>query len=483
MRKMTQFLLVLLMAQGISAQDASWMYATTTTENAQKIKEIRPNEIQIIETKGNHAAVYFSAAASAEIKGLTKSHGPGFIFQSNQTSAIESLNAEVTFGSQVLDFTISEEAYVLQCINDVNVDNIATTILELEAYGTRFHNQPTGIQAALDIKEKWEDMVIAADRSDISVSFYDHSQTQQKSVIVSIPGAEFPDEIVVIGGHLDSGDYWSPYNAPGADDNASGIATLTETLRVLLANDFRPKRTVQIMGYAAEEIGLIGSAEIAHNYKNNNKNVLAVAQFDMTNYHGSTYDIGFVSDPQYTSNDLNLYLIELLEHYNHNGTHALTYGITYCEYACSDHVSWNANGYHASFPMEAEMDETNPYIHSPQDTFAMMNNDASHSAKFVKLALEFVIEIAKTNHLSIDEVATADWSIVVHNQQLIYDLKSAGARLNQLEIYDTSARKVLSKKQLPSKGEIALGQLKKGAYVAVFKDENGKSYTKKFLVR
>ena len=54
-------------------------------------------------------------------------------------------------------------------------------------------------------------------------------------------------------------------DAPGADDDASGIATLTEVIRVALANGWKPKRTVKFMGYAAEEVGLRGSNAIAQN--------------------------------------------------------------------------------------------------------------------------------------------------------------------------------------------------------------------------
>ena len=73
----------------------------------------------------------------------------------------------------------------------------------------------------------------------------------------------------------------------------------------------KPKRTVQIMAYAAEEIGLYGSADIANNYSSIGKNVLAAVQFDMTNYNGSSFDIALNTDEAYTSNELNLFLIEL----------------------------------------------------------------------------------------------------------------------------------------------------------------------------
>jgi leucyl aminopeptidase len=73
----------------------------------------------------------------------------------------------------------------------------------------------------------------------------------------------------------------STSGAPGADDNASGIAVVTETLRAIIASGFKPKRTIKFIGYAAEEVGLRGSKAIAQDYKNQGLNIVGVAQFDM----------------------------------------------------------------------------------------------------------------------------------------------------------------------------------------------------------
>src|SRR5690606_7435874 len=98
----------------------------------------------------------------------------------------------------------------------------------------------------------------------VTVEFFQHPGiTPQPSVILTIPGSTLPDEIVILGGHQDSTRSGCSSNAncvaPGADDDASGIAVLTEVIRVALANDFAPQRTVQFMAYAAEEVGLVGS--------------------------------------------------------------------------------------------------------------------------------------------------------------------------------------------------------------------------------
>ncbi len=81
---------------------------------------------------------------------------------------------------------------------------------------------------------------------------------QQYNVIGDIRGSERPDELVIIGGHLDSWD-----GAEGAVDNATGVATTLEAARILsealAATGARPKRTIRFMLWSGEEQGLFGS--------------------------------------------------------------------------------------------------------------------------------------------------------------------------------------------------------------------------------
>lgn len=74
------------------------------------------------------------------------------------------------------------------------------------------------------------------------------------NVIADIPGTEFPNEYVVVGGHIDSWD-----GATGATDNASGCATTMEAARILMAAGVKPKRTIRFMLWSGEEQGLLGS--------------------------------------------------------------------------------------------------------------------------------------------------------------------------------------------------------------------------------
>ena len=80
-------------------------------------------------------------------------------------------------------------------------------------------------------------------------------------MILTIQGTTFPSEVVVLGGHQDSiaGSNCTTSRSPGADDDASGIATLSEVIRAAMALGYQPERTVKFMAYAAEEVGLRGS--------------------------------------------------------------------------------------------------------------------------------------------------------------------------------------------------------------------------------
>jgi len=76
----------------------------------------------------------------------------------------------------------------------------------------------------------------------------------QHNVIADIVGSEKPNEIVVVGGHLDSWD-----GAQGSNDNATGVATTLEAARLLMAAGAKPKRTIRFMLWGGEEQGLLGS--------------------------------------------------------------------------------------------------------------------------------------------------------------------------------------------------------------------------------
>lgn len=266
--------------------------------------------------------------------------------------------------------------------------NIRNTVNSLSTnWTTRRYNVQSGADAATWLKNQWT--TLAAGRTDVSVATFAHTWLQP-SVIATITGTTLPNEVVVLGGHLDSINQSSSTGAaPGADDDASGVASITEVFRVAMANGYKPARTVKFMAYAGEEVGLYGSDAIAKSFKSSGVNVVGVMQLDMTNYKGSSYDFGMVTDN--TNATLNSFTTSLIGTYL-PGT---TYTNITCGYACSDHASWNSAGYPSTMPFEATMTTDNPNIHTANDTLSVTSGTTTNSVKFAKLGVAFMGEVAK----------------------------------------------------------------------------------------
>ena len=464
---------------GIAHAQQGSFYATMDAKNASDLKDAYPQEVEILSTANKHAAVFMTENAAHFIHKNILTHGPGYVYKSSKEEALAAIKVS-NKSSKVLDFSITEDEIVIDAIGRVSAENIKNHIQILENYGNRRHNTSQGQQSAVDLRNKWQGMITASGRTDISVRLVNHTGTPMNSVVVTIQGQTLPNEYVIVGGHLDSTAFGQNTAAPGADDDASGIATITEMFRVLLETNYQPKRTIEFMAFAAEEIGLVGSSEIASSYANQGKNVLAFVQFDMVNYKGSPNDIYFATD-DYVSTDLNVFLIELLTHYNSTGQHALTYGNTICNYGCSDHYSFASKGYDAAFPFEATFNQSNPYIHSANDKLSIMGNNANHAAKFAKLGLEFIIEASKSVNLATSNSVKNDIQFYTENNKVRYNLGSK--KYSTVQIIDITGKVVFDQHNVLSIGSIDTSRLPKGVYLAVFNSTSEKSITKKFLIK
>jgi len=79
-----------------------------------------------------------------------------------------------------------------------------------------------------------------------------------RNVMAEIVGWERPDEVVVLGGHSDSWDV-----GQGAMDDAGGVVAAWEAVRLMKALGLRPRRTVRVVGWTAEEVGIYGGRAYA----------------------------------------------------------------------------------------------------------------------------------------------------------------------------------------------------------------------------
>ena len=104
------------------------------------------------------------------------------------------------------------------------------------------------------------------------------------NVVGEIRGSEFPDEIIVVGGHLDSWDL-----SEGAHDDGAGCIQSIEVLRLMKALDHKPKRTIRAVMFMNEENGLRGGRKYAELAKENKENHIAAMESD----RGGFLPIGF----------------------------------------------------------------------------------------------------------------------------------------------------------------------------------------------
>lgn len=102
-----------------------------------------------------------------------------------------------------------------------------------------------------------------------------YPEVPSHNVIGEIKGSEFPQEIIVVGGHLDSWDL-----GDGAHDDGAGIVQSMEVLNLFKQMNYTPKRTIRVVLYMNEENGLRGGTKYAENAKRNNENHLFALESD-----------------------------------------------------------------------------------------------------------------------------------------------------------------------------------------------------------
>ncbi len=120
----------------------------------------------------------------------------------------------------------------------------------------------------------------------INVQAEDLGEGSTFNVIGQFTGTQYPEQYVLIGGHLDSWDLGT-----GALDDGAGVA-LTMAAAKFVADVKRPKRSIRVVLFAAEELGLWGAKAYANKHKDDIKNIVAAAESDF----GADFIYGFQSN-------------------------------------------------------------------------------------------------------------------------------------------------------------------------------------------
>ena len=295
---------------------------------------------------------------------------PGFVLVAGLPAVVNALKRPGIFngGVQTLDLTASylptpaltlaaldgPDPRISALVAQVQTANLTRHIKGLSDIWTRRTDQPENAQAVQYLKDE------LARLPGVTVTTESFSTRYGPNVIAEIKGLEAPDEIVMIGGHFDSIAGSSRNRAPGADDNASGSATVLELARIFASAPMQ--KTLRFGWWNAEELGLYGSAAYASAAKTRGDKILAYLNTDMNAYRasGDTVDVDFIQ------NDSTPSLITQLTQISR--TYVPTLGVKQGNLSAgtSDHRSFYRNGFPAVFYFE-DLDKYSPYIHSIND--------------------------------------------------------------------------------------------------------------------
>ena len=144
------------------------------------------------------------------------------------------------------------------------------------SYNDSFPKIPAQAVGPRDADYLWS---LAKKSNSVQLSMATHGHflpdTTGHNIIAEIKGSVFPDEIITVGGHLDSWDV-----NEGAHDDGAGVVHTIEVMRAMLAVGYKPQRTIRFVLFANEENGLKGGMAYAAAAKEKNEKHIFALESD-----------------------------------------------------------------------------------------------------------------------------------------------------------------------------------------------------------
>ncbi len=182
---------------------------------------------------------------------------------------------------------------VVEHLSEISADSLESYVRWLAGMGSRWALNENRREVAMAIKSRLISFGYPLTHLD-SFEIYtyntllnDSFEYWQYNVVAAVQGSIYPDSIYIVGGHYDSIiSSWEQLdtNAPGANDNASGVAAMLEIARVMRVKGFKPQSTIKFIAFGAEELGLYGSYAQAEKAKDNDEAVSMMLNNDMIAY-------------------------------------------------------------------------------------------------------------------------------------------------------------------------------------------------------
>lgn len=278
-----------------------------------------------------------------------------------------------------------------ELITKVNIDTLKKYVNDLSGENTVSIN---GVDTTIVHRVDSRGNDLAADYiiqtlNKTGLSIDDNSYSiNGRNIIATQAGTDKPNLYYIICAHYDAVPNY------GADDNASGVAAVLETARILSQYEF--SHSIIYALWDQEEIGLIGSRDWANNARDGNVNIKGVINLDMIAYN-TTQDNKFEIHTLNVANSVELanYVYNFCSIYNLS----LSPRIYNPGSGSSDHKAFLENNYGALMLIEPLYQGSfNPYYHTNNDRISLFNMNFFHEMS--KLGLGSIASLATGNQIT-----------------------------------------------------------------------------------
>jgi len=299
------------------------------------------------------------------------------------------------------------EEMVFSMLEEVSTERLTEHVQQLEFAGgtrSRITFTPGKDSAAVYIRQVFDAMPgltsVEIDTFFIPGAAPPFNTHPQVNIVATIEGAVFPDEYYVIGSHYDAtsdrdpgwnnGTNWQTIQAPGANDNGSGVAALLEMARIMSDPDspFRPDYTIKFVAFGAEErlpapLGTgnhFGSIHMARQARANNNLIRGMVSVDMIGFNERYEYTAIVKVNNATATASAALGARYVEANQNFFTRLIMNGFPFANGVYSDHQSFADEGYPSILIIENAAPwntntyyTANPYYHKVTDTADRMN--------------------------------------------------------------------------------------------------------------
>jgi Zn-dependent M28 family amino/carboxypeptidase len=243
-------------------------------------------------------------------------------------------------------------------VADVSKERLAETVTALCSIPTRYSPTSGGRLAGTSIYNYFSRLGLAVEYDQFK---YDSPRVAGaaagRNVVATLTGTGVPERIVVVGAHYDSFSTSEFRLAPGADDNASGVAAVLEIARVLSRHP--GGLTIRFIAFDAEEQGLFGSEHAAARARARRESIVAMLNLDMVGVSdGGRRALALVPD-----RDGEWVADRFMDAAKRYGIVINLVKRVYAKWARSDQASFWAAGFPALGISENEPDDTRQYHH------------------------------------------------------------------------------------------------------------------------